>query len=1223
MWFGTRDGLNKYDGYKITPYMHDPGNKNSISNGKVAAILEDTSGILWIATINGLNKFDRKREVFTHYFSDAGGKDCLANNDVRSLCEDSEGILWVGTYGGGVCRFDRENNTFFNYSNDKNDPNSLSDNRINVIKEDRYGFLWIGTEKGLNKFDKKKQQFIRYPNDPGNRPGLSKDRILSISEDKSGVIWFGTFAGGLCRFDRNTESFFFYRHDPYNKKSVSHINITCLYHDSKGNFWIGTYGGGLCRFDESEEKFINYKSNPFQPRNLSNDRIWSIYECRSGIIWIGTHGGGVNKLDPKMAKIPYYNNDPLDDNSIDNNSVYGILKDSSGLLWIGTTKGLNKINRETGAVIHYNNDPDNALSITPAGVYCLVEDYQKNLWIGTNGGLNKFIRKTGKFVRYVNDSGNPNSISENSVISVCLDESGDLWAGTRSGGLNRLIKRTGKFIRYKHNSDDSNRISNNRINVIYKDNSGGIWIGTDGGLDKYERKTGRFKSYRYEQGNSGGLNNNIIGSIHEDKNGILWIGTKGGGLNRFDQANETFSYYTMTDGLPNNHIYGILGDDFGNLWISSNKGLSRFNPKTEEFKNYDENDGLQSNEFNAGAYFKDKNGELFFGGIGGLNAFFPDDITLNQYIPPIVLTNLQINNETVVPGDDSPAKMHISELKEIELTREHKVFSFEFAALDYTSPEKNRYSYIMEGLDDSWHNIGTRNYVSFTGLPAGTYTFKVKGSNNDGVWNEEYTDIKVTLVPPFWRSTWFKIIILVSSLVFVFIYYEQKVRSIKKQRRKLEFLVDERTKELNTEREELKKARDELEIRVNERTFELSEANKSLQTEMTERKKAEEGRLKLEKHLYQSQKMESIGRLAGGIAHDFNNILGGILGFAEILKMKFNDETTTEGNAAEVILSGAERAANLTKQLLGFARKGKFQPVPLELNGVINQVLKVSEKIFEKNIIVDTDLGKIPNIIADQNQIDQILTNLFINAKDAMPEGGDLSIKSEEVNLDKNDVKSLTGIKPGRYVKVAISDTGVGMPKHIRDRIFEPFFTTKDEGKGTGLGLATTYGIIKNHGGHIRVYSEPGVGTVFTIYMPVTEEEPPKQIKEKEIVKGEGTILLIDDEKSVRNAVKNQLQILGYKVLLAEDGANGLEIFLEYKDKINLVMIDMIMPKMAGKETFLALKGVKPDVKAILMSGFSQDGKGSELINQGAKEFLQKPFRLQELSMTVARVLGK
>ncbi len=394
--------------------------------------------------------------------------------------------------------------------------------------------------------------------------------------------------------------------------------------------------------------------------------------------------------------------------------------------------------------------------------------------------------------------------------------------------------------------------------------------------------------------------------------------------------------------------------------------------------------------------------------------------------------------------------------------------------------------------------------------------------------------------------------------------------------------------------------------------------------DISDRKKSEDEKQKLEEQLFQSQKMESIGRLAGGVAHDFNNILAGIMGYAELLKLQFDNPDTPEGQASEVILESAERASDLTGQLLGFARKGKFHPQPVRINDIIKQTLKVSERIFEKKIEIKLNLNnRIETVDADINQLNQVFTNLFINAKDAMPDGGELSIVSDNIDLDKNYTQQIPELKTGSYVIVSITDNGTGMSKEICDHIFEPFFTTKGEGKGTGLGLATVYGIIKNHNGHISVYSEPGLGTSFHLYFPVSGKKVKTAKKAKKLVKGSGTILVVDDEPNVRNLAKYLLGDLGYNVISANDGNEAVDLYKKIGESIDLVILDMIMPNLAGKETFAALRKIDPGIKVLLSSGYSQNGAASDILTDGALGFIQKPFRVELISKMISEALKK
>ncbi len=1203
MWFGTENGLNRYDGHSFKIYKHVSKDPFSISDNMIFSIFEDLSGILWVGTRSGgLNKFDRETDRFTHYRNDPDDLYSLINNSVYLVYEDRSDDLWISTRQG-LNKFDRETGRFFRYQNDQNDPGSLSSNFITSICEDQSGMLWLGTTLGLNKFDKESGRFFRYFNDPDDLNSLSSNYVRSVCIDRSGLLWIGTYGEGINKFDQKTGRFTRYRNDPENPNSLNDNNIRSIYEDQTGVLWIGTTKG-LNKFDHGAGRFTHYRSDPDNPNSLNNNSIWTIYEDKSGVLWIGTRFGGINKINREMDHFNHYRNVPGDPNSINGSFVRSIYEDRSGVPWIGMYEaGLNKFDRETERFIHYLHDPDDPNSLSGNKVRSVYEDKSSVLWIGTTVGLNKYNRETDHFTRYRNDPDDPNSLSGSNVFSILEDRSGILWLGT-TNGLNKFDRKAGRFTRYMNNQDDPESISGNFISSIYEDRSGTLWISTSGrGLNRFDRETESFIHYLHDPDNLNSLSTNFVFSVYEDSSGVLWIGTNNG-LNKFDKSRSQVTHYMENDGLSDNAVYGILEDGHCNLWLSTNKGLSKFDPENETFKNYDVNDGLQSNEFNDCAYFEGRNGEMYFGGINGFNLFHPDSIRDNPHLPQLVITDFQLINKSVPVGEMADGRTlltkNISETKAIELTYEDRVFSFEFAALEFTDPEENEYAYMMEGFENKWNYIGHRRFATYTNLPHGEYVFRVKASNNDGIWNEEGISLKIKITPPFWKTVWFKLSAFIFIFALAYFSYKIRVKNINQHRKKLKNLLDERTVQAS----------------------ELSKAYKSLKIEIMERKLVEEEKAKLEEQFFHTQKMESIGRLAGGIAHDFNNILTSIIGYAEMLKGKFQNTATLEGKASEVIFIGAERAASLTGQLLSFARKDDFQTISLDVNRIIKNAFKIMENILEKKVDTHFIFNKDRIIIeADESQLNQVFTNLIVNAKDALPDGGEIIFKTDKVFLGKNDIKKMPDLEEGYYAFISFKDNGTGIPVETAKKIFDPFFTTKEKGKGTGLGLATVYTIIKNHKGRITVNSKQGEGTEFLIYLPVSEKEVLKE-KNVDILKaGKGTVLIIDDEENVRDLAASQLESLGYDVILAEDGEKGIEIYISQKDNIDLVLLDIIMPKIDGRKTNQLLMKTNPGVKVILMSGYSKDGISETILNEGAMGFIQKPFRLQDLSEAVAEAL--
>jgi len=854
MWFGTHDGLNKYDGYDFKVYRHDPEAPHSLSNSDVRCLHEDQSGILWIGTNGGgLNRFDRENERFIHYQYDPDDSHSLSNDVVKVIYEDRSGVLWIGTEDG-LNRFDRKTAGFVRYRNVPNDLNSLSHNSVTSIyadklhPEDQSGVLWVGTfGGGLNAFDRDSGQFVRYQAglpDPSSLSGsygpssdpnsLSSNFVTSIYEDRVGRLWIGTW-GGLSELNREAAPgtdagrFTHYQANPNVPTSLGHNYVLSIHEDQSGVLWIGTGGGGLDQFDPESGRFIHYKADPDDPHSLSNDRVWSIYQDQSGVLWVGTGGGGLNKSYLETQEFVHYKTDPGDPNSLSHNNVLAIYEqavdgahpgeDQSSVLWIGTGGGgLNKLDRETGQFTHYQNDPDDPRSLSHNTVASIYEDRSGVLWVGTFGGLNRFEQRGERFILYQNDPDDPYSLGGNSVRAILEDQSGVLWIGTGSG-LDRFDRKLGQFAHYQADPNDPHSLSHNNVLAIYEDRSGVLWVGTfGGGLNRFDRDSERFSHFQTDPNDRNSLSDNNVASIYEDRSGVLWIGTFSGGLNRFDRDSETFTRYRCREkgGLPSDAVYGILEDEQGRLWLSTSKGLSKFDPRTGTFKNYDVRNGLQGNEFNGGAYHRSSSGEMFFGGTNGFNAFYPRRIRDNPYVPPIVITSLTPG------GGHTDVGGAVENVRQLTLSWPNNFFEFEFAALSYVQPEKNQYAYILEGFEEDWNTIGTRRFGRYTNIPGGTYTLRIRGSNNDGIWNVAGTSVDVTVVPPFWETWWFVGIVALLLVGGTIGGYRLRVKGIETRSRELERQVAQRTYEIERRRQVAEGLREILVILNSDRSLEES-----------------------------------------------------------------------------------------------------------------------------------------------------------------------------------------------------------------------------------------------------------------------------------------------------------------------------------------------------------------------------------------------------------------
>lgn len=772
LWFGTEDGLNRYDGYTFKVYRHNPDEPGSLSSNRIQSIYEDKFGTIWIGTQGGgLNKFDRFKEIFTHYINDPSNADSLSNNIVWTICEEKPGILWLGT-NNGLNRFDLKTGKFIHRFPEAMEPDSLNRCPVKIVILEKPGVLWVGTlNSGVYKFAGGK--FTHYVNEPGNPNSLSNNRVQAIYIDPSGVPWIGTL-DGLNKFNSLNGTFV-----NYNKKysrvfgeGSNIMSLTGLKHQKEKKnstiLLIGTYGEGLYRLDEETGAITHSRSEPGNSASLSSNYIQCIYEDNSGIVWVGADSG-LNKFDSKKQRFAHWASEPDNPDSLCNNSVWSIYKDRAGMLWIGTEGGLDILDQKTNKCSRFQIK-GKASGLVDKRIMTILEDRHGKIWIGTyKDGLYRFDREKETITYFQPNPANPRSLSDNHINIIYEDKAGILWLGT-TAGLNKFDPRTETFTRYETVSGKKDCISHNYINVIYEDHSGALWIGTGGGLNLYRAASETFKVWNADSKNPTTLTHNDISSIREDNAGIFWIGTMGGGLNKFDRKTGSFKHYLEKDGLPNENIYCILDDDNGNLWMSTNKGIAKFDPETETFKNYNVGDGLQSNEFNSGAYYKSKDGEMFFGGINGFNAFYPGEISDNPHIPPVLITDFQVFGEPVKIGDKSLLKQSVIETKEIILSYKNSVFSFDFAALDFSNPKKNRYSYKMEKFDRDWnYRDSTRRYVTYTNLNPGKYVFRVKGSNNDGVWNEQGTAIKIIIVPPIWQTLWFQAILAIAFAILSYL----------------------------------------------------------------------------------------------------------------------------------------------------------------------------------------------------------------------------------------------------------------------------------------------------------------------------------------------------------------------------------------------------------------------------------------------------------------------
>lgn len=836
MWFGTRTGgLNRYDGYSFKAFKHDPENPCSISGNEITAIYEDNKGMLWVGTRNnGLNKFDYTSNCFTRYFSDYAAKD----NTIKQIYQDKKGNIWVAA-NTGLYLYNKTNDEFTVILRES-DGNS---NITTAIAETKEGLLWVGTrDRGLCLFNPKTNKRTYFAHQKNNPKSLADNYITSLLLNSNGRVWAGTRKKGISiLLDKEKGTFKHIQHNPDNKGSLSSNIIRTIAEDQQGQIWIGTKKGleQLTAIEQGKDSptFIHHRSSEYNTHSLSQNSIYSFYIDNRNHLWVGTWSGGVNHLDSESFKFEHFRHQANQSKSLSNNVVSSFIQDGK-TIWIGTEGGgLNLFNRNERIFKHYLQDSEEIKGLNSDHIKVLYIDNEKNFWIGTFKGLHLFDRESKELKVYLKGE---------SIYSIADGAENELWVGT-SKKLHRFNKKTQSFQSYKYNARDTTQLNGSMINSILKDSKDRIWIGTKSGLHLYNRAEDNFIRYLHATNDKHSISHDHITSIIEDGKQQLWIGTYDG-LNKFNPEKGTFKLYGEKIGFPDNVVNGMVMDNQEYLWVATNKGLSRFDLRALEayenlqednkssipaskhqiVRNYDTADGLQDDEFIKNACYKNAQGELFFGGINGFNIFNPATIKDNPNIPKVIISNFKLfNKEVQANTPNSPLKQHISDTKSLTLTHKQSVFTFEFVALNYSSPEKNQYAYMMEGVDKDWNYIGNKREVSYTGLPAGEYTFRVKASNNDGLWNKEGTSIHVVILPPWWATPLFRIMMILVLTISALGFYFYRVNALKKQKKVLELKVHDRTARLQEAVVELEEKQEEVMQQSEEITLQAEELKKA------------------------------------------------------------------------------------------------------------------------------------------------------------------------------------------------------------------------------------------------------------------------------------------------------------------------------------------------------------------------------------------------------------
>lgn len=1180
MWFGTEDGLNKFDGLNFTVYRHKDNDSTSIGRGAVMAMVEDKEGNLWVGTSITLSVYNRSLNNFINYdFTQIGW--------IRSLCADHNGNIWVGTYTG-LFYFDTKTKKIKAYKADSANDKKLNSELILCVFEDSKSDIWIGTKVGLHLFNPKDGSFKRFLHKNENPNTISDNTVRTIAEDKNGNLWIGTAEGGLNVMNPINETFSYFKNSKSDENTLSSNNIFKILFDNTGKLWVGTEDG-LNILDPKSSKIKKIKSSTSSKYSgigsFIGHSVRDIYLDKSGIYWISTLQGGVNKYDSNLAFFNHKQFNPSDANGLSAGSITSFAENPSGEIYIGTDGGgLNVFNKKTGLIKPlFLNGTKGKVEVVLA-----LEHSGNELWVGTYLDGLYSINTSTNAVKHLGINKSKTDFSNIPINCLKADSNGNIWIGTNGNGVYVYHPKTGELLRFdKTISTKSTQYLplNGYITTIEEDKQGNIWIGSNGsGIAVYDPTQKRFNVLNHSNSK---LPMDRVLNIYCDNSGSIWVGVSGGGLCLYDSKTKMFHQYGEDRLLSNSVIYKILEDENGNLWVSTNKGISTFDVKKSTFKNFTYHNGIQQSTFNLGAGLKTSSGEMFFGGLDGFNYFNPKALYQNKNTPQLVITDLKIGNKSANPIDNSEITDHISVAKEIILSYKQN-FSLDFVALNYTAPHESQYSYMLEGFDKDWNNVGSVTTAVYTNLDPGKYTFRLKAKSEDGSWHTPEKTIDIVVHPPFWR-TYYAYFIYFSLLMTTL--WAIRRRGIQKLRN--EFALEQERLEV---RHLIEKERTEA-----ERKMELEQ-------------------LKI--------------KFLTNLSHELKTPLTLVLNPIESLL--FQEKSTEKLNTLNLINRNAKRLLNLVNQLLDFR---KIEDNELKLNPTEGDLIAVAKEIFDsfkyiserKNIHLDFESSITEyDTVFDKDKVERILINLLSNAIKFTNEDGNVYFQIEA--NDDNGIKLLIG------------DTGVGIPNDKKEKIFERFFQINDNSnilnQGSGIGLSITQEFVKLHGGTIKVESEEGVGSVFTVFLPLVETS--QKIKQetfiykkqktnissnKEFEVAESSkvdkpvVLIVDDSEDLRTYLKENLKA-EYKIIEASDGKQGWQKALSSHPEI--IVSDINMPNMDG---IAMVQKIKNDnrtkhIPVILLTVMADEIDQLKGLETGANDYLTKPFSFQLLNIKINNLLN-
>jgi signal transduction histidine kinase/ligand-binding sensor domain-containing protein len=1112
VWMTTRNGISKFDGSEFTTYRPVPAG----IKGQVAqfyqTIYESRDGSLWFCSWgNGLLELDLDTEQFTFFRHDPNDPQSIASNEVWFAFEDRAGMIWVSSLGG-LSRLDPRTGKAHIYRHDPSNPNSLSHSLPTKVIQDDTGTLWIGTYGGgLDRLDLKTETFTHYRHANGEANSLSNDLIEGLLLDRDGTLWIST-DGGLDHFDPRSGRFKSYKHDPNDPQSLSNDEVLEARRDTRGRLWTVNWGGGINRLDEATGKFIHYFYEPGNPLSPSTNLAEYFRESRDGAIWFASFNG-LNRYDEQGGRFQLLLRQPGMPGVHGTMAVSGAQQDRQGRLWATSDDiGLLRYDPARKEYRTFGLEPGNPRSLSSSSATAITMDAQGTIWIGTRGGFDRYDPATDGFEQFTVARYGPRGMASDNISDITTDRRGVVWLTMYGVGLQRFDPETKTFTLFQHIPDDPASLGNDQANAVRVAADGAVWVGCDAGLSRLDPASGKFTNFA---GGQAGLSSSIVNAIVQGRGGVMLFGTDVG-VDVYNPGTGRFTAYTVREGMPSNYVMALEADREGNIWAGTDKGLARIDIRTGKIRVYGVDDGLPSDQFWNHSASRGADGTLYFGSMNGLAAFQPAQLEDNPTPPPVYITELSLFNRKVVTGPDSPLKSVIQVTRQVALSYRQSSLGFKFAALNYRWSRKNRYAYKLEGFDDDWTQVdSSRRQAVYTNLPPGHYVFRVRASNNDGVWNNQGASLAITITPPWWRTWEFRTVLLLLLLGTAYAIYRLRVRQLEKHARNLQRVVDERTHDLMLAKE----------------TAEVANQAKSA--------------------------------FLASMSHELRTPLNGILGYTQILGHSQN-LNPRQMAGLNVIQQSGEHLLMLINDILDSAKiesgKQELNPTDIELMRFLRAIVQiVGVKTQAKGLELICDFAPdLPEVIrADERRLRQVLLNLLANA-----------VKF----TDRGQVGLHVRFLPPAGMRFEVRDTGIGIAEQDLKAIFQPFTQVGDPQHrigGSGLGLLISRQFVRLMGGDIEVESRVGQGSAFTfaLQLPVRQRpplEPPAAARITGYVGARRKVLVVDDIAENRAVLRDMLGPVGFELCEAADGREALEMTLSQRP--DLILMDVFMPQIAEQE---------------------------------------------------------